>query len=165
MRSSAPELNRVLGIAPISHGFGFALMEGEGGLIDWGVKIVKGGNKNARCLLAVASLMRHYRPDAIAIEDPRLSRRGSRVKKLIEMIGKLARKEMFEVRFFSQKELKKQWNISEPATKQKAAELLALEFPEELSWRLPRKRRAWTSEDDQMGLFEAVALARQMHGM
>jgi hypothetical protein len=36
-------------------------------------------------------------------------------------------------------------------------------FPEELSFRLPPKRKPWDSEDPRMGMFEAIALALMIH--
>jgi hypothetical protein len=39
------------------------------------------------------------------------------------------------------------------------AELLAKQFPDELASRLPPKRKAWTSEDARMDIFDAVGLA------
>jgi hypothetical protein len=38
------------------------------------------------------------------------------------------------------------------------AELLANQFPEELASRIPKKRKAWTSENARMDIFDAVGL-------
>ena len=77
---------RVLGIAPSSRGFGFALMEGKNSLVDWGVKTVK-GDKNARSLSKLADLVSHYQPNVIALEDawPQGSRRSSRIQALVRV--------------------------------------------------------------------------------
>jgi len=48
----------------------------------------------------------------------------------------------------------------EQATKHALAEHLASRFPEELGFRLPKKRRFWMSEDSRMDMFDAVALAQ-----
>ena len=39
------------------------------------------------------------------------------------------------------------------------AELLVMQFPDELASRLPPKRKTWESEDGRMDIFDAVALA------
>jgi len=44
-------------------------------------------------------------------------------------------------------------------TKQEMAEMLAIQFPDELASRLPKKRKPWESEDGRMDIFDAVALA------
>src|ERR1017187_9108552 len=86
---------RVLGIAPSSYGCGFAVMEGKSALVDWGVKSVKGGDKNAQSLAHVGKLISRYRPDVIVVEDTRTksSRRSARIRELIEEIVISARNE------------------------------------------------------------------------
>ena len=98
---------RVLGIAPSSRGFGFALMEGENTLVYWGVKAVK-GDKNARSLANVANLLAHYEPNVIALEDTRAkgSRRSSRIQALVEKIIVLAKGENIRVKLFSPKKVR-----------------------------------------------------------
>ena len=53
----------------------------------------------------------------------------------------------------------------ETGTKQEIAEQLAKQFPDELSSRLPPKRKAWKSEDARMDIFEAVGLALTHRGL
>ena len=152
---------RVLGIAPSSRGFGFALMEGKNVLVNWGIKVVKGGDKNSRCLANVVNLIAHYEPNVIALENTRSggSRRGSRVQRLIQEIIALAKDERINVKQFSRKELSFGFFSEAQETKHAVAEYLAARFPEELGLRLPPKRRAWMNEDSRMHIFDAVALA------
>jgi Holliday junction resolvasome RuvABC endonuclease subunit len=149
----------VLGIAPSSRGFGFAVVEGESTLVNWGVKPVKSGDKNARSLSNAGNLMAQYRPDVIAIAGLQGSRRGPRVQALTNEIVALAEGEKIKVKRFSRKQVNLGLLGGGQVTKQILAEHLAARYPEELSFRLPRKRRAWTNEDYQMDMFEAVALA------
>ena len=46
-----------------------------------------------------------------------------------------------------------------PRCRQEMAESLAKAFPDELASRIPIKRKAWTSEDTRMDIFDAVGLA------
>jgi hypothetical protein len=152
---------RVLGIAPSAYGCGFAVMEGENTLADWGVKTVRGGDKNARCLSNVGNLMAHYRPNVIAIEDTsaRGSRRSARIRALIEEIVTLAKDEKIKVKRCSRKKMNLDFLSNERGTKYALADYLAARFPKELTFRLPPKRRLWTSDACGMDIFDAVALA------
>jgi len=151
---------RVLGIAPSSRGFGFAVIEGKNTLVDWGVKSVK-GDKNARSLSNVGNLITRYRPDVIALEaiPVKSSRRSSRVRALMQEIVTLAGEERIKVKRFARRQLNIAFFGSELGTKHALAECLAARFSDQLGFRLPRKRRAWMSEGYQMDIFDAVALA------
>jgi len=136
-------------------------MEGENALVDWGVKTVKGGDKNARSLSHVGNLIAHYQPNVIAIEDTRTksSRRSARIRALIEEIVILAKDENIKVKRWSRKQVNLGFLSDEQGTKHALAEYLAARFPKELTLRLPPKRRAWESDDSRMDIFNAVALA------
>ena len=161
MKNRPSKYIRVLGIAPSSYGCGFAVMEGENTLVDWGVKRVEGGNKNVRCLSNVGNLIAHYRPSVIAIEDtrPKECRRSSRIRALIEKIAIMAKDERVKVKRCSRKQMNLEFLSDEQGKKHALAEYLAARFPEELRSRLPPKRRLWTSDDCRMDIFDAVALA------
>ena len=152
---------RVLGLAPSSYGYGFAVMEGESVLIAWGVKTVKRGNKNVRSLAHVENLIAHYRPSVLAIEDtrPRETRRSARIRTLMEKIVTLAKDERVKVARYSRKQVSLGLLSDERGTKHAVAQYLANRFPRELALRLPPKRRAWDNDDPRMDIFCAVALA------
>ena len=151
---------RVLGIVASSRGIGFAVMEGNSVLVDWGVKTVK-GDKNARSLSNVANLIDHYRPSAIALENTRSdgSRRRSRVQALTHEIVEMAKAENIKVKQFSRKQLNLALNRDGAGTKHALAEYVASRFPDELNFRLPPKRKCGMNEDGRMDIFDAVALA------
>lgn len=151
---------RVLGIVASTRGIGFAVMEGKSVLVDWGVKKVK-GDKNSRSLSNVANLISHYQPDAIVLENTRSvgSQRRRRVRALTEEIIALAEADGLKVMKFSRKQLNLGLIKTGPRTKHSLAEHVAARFPDELGFRLPAKRRAYTNEDYQMDIFHAVALA------
>ena len=143
-----------------SRGIGFAVMEGKHILVDWGLKTVD-GNKNARLLSKVANLIKHYKPDAIVLENTHLkkSRRGLRVQALTQEIVALAQNEKINVKRFSRKQLNLAFVADRPGTKHALAEYFASRFPQELGLHLPRKRRSYDNEDCRMDIFDAVALA------
>lgn len=151
---------RILAIAPSTRGFGFAILEGEATLVDWGVKTVE-GNKNARSLAKVDEMIAHYQPTVIVLQDhsSKDSRRSARIRTLSRQIIALASRRKVRVKLFSNKQVKEVFFAEGKGTKHALAEILAQRFPAELGFRLPPKRRPWMSEDSRMDIFEAVALA------
>jgi Holliday junction resolvasome RuvABC endonuclease subunit len=151
---------RILSIAPSSRGFGFAVLEGQDTLVNWGVKTVK-GNKNAGSLLKVKELIVHYQPDVLVLEDASAtgSRRSARIRKLGAQIIKLATTHKVSVKLFSREQVMQAFIPDGQGTKHALAEIVARQFPEQLGSKLPPKRKAWVSEHYQMGIFEAMALA------
>jgi Holliday junction resolvasome RuvABC endonuclease subunit len=153
---------RILSIAPSSRGFGFAVLKGQEKLIDWGVKSIKGKkNKNARTVEKVKEAILQHVPEVIVLEDAssKESRRSARIRALGKKIVALAKSLDVKVVLFSRAQVRKAFFADGQGTKHALAEILAERFPQELAFRLPPKRRAWTSEDSRMDIFDAVALA------
>ncbi len=147
---------RILAIAPSARGFGYAVLEGEGTLVDWAVKSVK-GDKNRRCLVKVKKLLTHYQPDLLVLEDP-TNRRSIRIRDLNSLITNTAAQHQVKVRLITRERVYRAFALGEQGTKHALAEIIAQRFPQELGGRLPSKRRLWMSEDYRMGIFDAVAL-------
>lgn len=160
MNQINPKLFRVLAIAPSTRGFGFAVLEGEVSLVDWGVKTVS-GDKNVQSLAKVENLITHYRPGILVLEDAsaKNSRRSPRIKALSRQIIKMAVTRKISVKLFSRDQVVKTFFADGQGTKHALAEIIAKRFPEELGLQLPPKRRPWMSEDPRMNIFDAVALA------
>jgi len=160
MNSNQPKHPRVLAIAPSTRGFGFALFEGQGVLVDWGVKSVQ-GDKNRRSLTKVEEMIVHYQPEVIALEDmaEEDSRRSNRIRTLSRRISALAARFNVHIEVCSRKQIRQVFFANGGGTKHALAEILARRFPEELGLRLPPKRKPWKSEDCRMDIFDAVALA------
>jgi Holliday junction resolvasome RuvABC endonuclease subunit len=152
--------NRVLAIAPSTRGFGFAVVEGQETLVDWGVKSVK-GDKNTGSFAKVAELIVQYQPEVMVLQNNSVkdSRRSVRIKELGLQIIALAANRNVRVALFSRKQVRRVFFTDGQGTKHALAEILAKRFPEELGFRLPPKRRPWMSEDYRMDIFEAVSLA------
>ena len=152
--------DRILAIAPSSRGFGFAVLEGRATLIDWGVKSVT-GDKNAGTLKKVESLVSHYQPAVLVLQDAAAkgSWRSSRIRKLTNKLVAMAANGKVKVALFSREQVKQAFFDDGKGTKYTIARILAGRFPEELGHRLPPKRKPWKSEDYRMGIFDSVALA------
>lgn len=160
MNTINPKQFRILAIAPVTRGFGFAVLEGRDTLVNWGVKTVT-GNKNARSLAKVEELIAHYQPGVLVLEDASAkgSLRHSRIRRLGQQIVKVAKAKKVNVRLFSREQVMKLLVSDGKETKHDLAGIVAGQFPEQLGSKLPPKRKAWMREHYQMGIFEAVELA------
>jgi Holliday junction resolvasome RuvABC endonuclease subunit len=160
MSQRNPRHYRLLAFALSSHGLGYAVLEGEKFLVEYGNTSVK-GNKNRKCLAKTEKLIALYRPDALVLQDATVksSHRSPRIKTLNQQVVEAARKRRLKVTLFSGKQLRNLLLGNVHGTKQEMAEMLVKHFPDELASRLPPKRRTWESADARMDIFDAAALA------
>ena len=156
MSDRRPKGEFVLCIYPSAKGFGYAVFENSRSLVDWGVTGVHGKKKNAQCLRKMRGLLAFYRPDVLVTEDYKGagSRRGSRIRALIDAIAALAAKEGVACTSFSRTDVRTCFGLT---AKREIAQSIVQEIPE-LEPRLPPVRRIWMSEDARMNIFDAVAL-------
>jgi hypothetical protein len=154
-RRSSAEL--VLAIFPSTKGFGYAVFEGPRSLVDWGVRAVRGRQKNLESLNGVRALLTFYRPDVLVLENYEGvgSRRAKRVRTLINLMAAQAARERMTTASFCRAEVRASFGLT---TKRRIAEAIVREFPE-LEPRLPPVRKIWMSEDPRMSIFDAAALA------
>lgn len=150
---------RVLSVDPTSRGFGFAVLEGPGKLVDWGVHEQGGRGKDA-ALQKVADLMQQYEPDVVVVEDydSRSSRRRPRARATIHSIVKLANANGTAATLVPISTVHELFGGHGLATKEHVAAMIAEHFTG-LSLRLPPKRKPWMSEAESMAIFDAVAFA------
>lgn len=155
---------RILAIAPSSRGFGYALLEGQATLVNWGKRQPK-GNKSKGTLKHVEMMLADYGPQVVVMEDASAkgSRRAPRIRKLTENIKKLAAKRRIKVALFSRKRVMEEFFPNGNGTKYEIAKLIGERFQDELGFALPPKRRAWDNVDPRMDMFDAIALALMMH--
>ena len=159
MNKSIPNNSCILAVALSSKGFGFSVIEGQSTLIDWGFKKAK-GDKNADSVEKAKKIISHYRPCAIILEDTsgKDSRRSLRIRRLGKRMVALASQEGIQAAVFSREQVRELFFAEELGTKDELASIIAQKFPDELANRLPPTRKPWMSEDERMGIFEAVAL-------
>ena len=153
------EDHRVFSVDPTSRGFGFAVLEGAGTLIDWGTRDI-GHADSAGALREIGALLEHYAPDVIVVEDTadRSSRRRTRVRNLIKSAGQDAAARSVSIDRVSRRQVLQLFNHAGASTKHRIAEIIAEHFPE-LSPHVPPFRKPWMSEDVRMSIFDAVAFA------
>ena len=151
---------RILTIAPLSRGLGYAVMEGPDKLVACGNKAIL-RDKNAKALAWVNRFIQFYQPDVLVLPNVMAAdtRRATRIKTLHRKIVAWAGKQPLKVRLVSVTQVRMQLVGESRATKFAVARTLAEKFPTELGTRLPPKRRPWMSEDPRMDIFDAVGLA------
>jgi len=148
--------DRFLAIDPTSKGFAFAVLEAPAFLIDWGERIVPA--RSGDLLRKVDELLSRYEPTLLVIEDLAVpgARRRKRASKEIRSIELLALRRGLSTERVSRLVV---IDAFAPAkSKLEVALRLADIFPT-LAERLPRKRRAWTTEDARMNIFDALGFA------
>lgn len=151
---------RVLAIAPLSRGLGYAVMEGPDKLVAYGNKAIL-RDKNAGALAWVNRFMQFYQPDVLVLPNVTAAdtRRAARIITLHRQIVAWAGKKNVKVRLVSVTQVRTHLLRDSKGTKFAVAQMLASKYPTELGLRLPPKRRPWMSEDPRMDIFDAVSLA------
>lgn len=148
---------RVLAIDPTSRGFGFAVLEGPGHLVDWGIRWVRHKNPAVR-LDAFNDLLRLYRPERLIVEDcsDGACRRRARARRFVAELVTVATTSDLAVSHVTIGSVHQLFASYGKPTKYNTAKMVAEYFPE-LAPRLPPKRKPWMSEVERMAIFDAVA--------
>jgi hypothetical protein len=148
----------VLGLYPVSGGFGFALMEGPLQPVDWGIRVSE-KNNNKECLKRFIQLVDFYRPKVLVLDDytGEGSRRGKRTKCLIDEIISLATNRDLIVCGYAPKHVQNYFAKYQAHTKHEVAATIASWMPR-FQPVIPQERKTWTSESRRMGMFNAIAL-------
>lgn len=147
-----------LAIDPTSRGFGYALFEGPQTPLDWGTTEIR-SDKNESSLERIKKLISFYHPEIIILEDcsEGQGRRCPRVKELLEQIKEYSCLQKIPVRKYSSSQVQEVFSFAGVRTKQQIAEQICEWLPR-FSSHLPPKRKIWMSEDQRMGIFDAIAL-------
>jgi Holliday junction resolvasome RuvABC endonuclease subunit len=148
----------VLAIAPVSRGFGFAVLESIRIPIDWGVKEVR-REKNAACLARAVKLLEGYAPAVLVLDDwsDRRSRRTFRVRSLLRLIAAEAEARGVRVVRHTHVDVRRVFATFGARTKDQIAGAVARMIPE-LIPTLPKPRKIWEPDHYAMAIFEAAAL-------
>jgi len=151
---------RILAIAPLSRGLGYAVMEGPDKLLAAGNKAIL-RHKNAGALAWVEKFIRFYQPGVLVLPDVNAAdtHRAQRIKTLHRQLLGWAKQRQLKVKLISATQQRERLLGNPKGTKHAMAKSLAEKFPVELGKRLPPKRRPWMSEDPRMDIFDAVGLA------
>jgi RNase H-fold protein (predicted Holliday junction resolvase) len=150
---------RTLAVDLARRGFGYAVLDAKGRLVDWGVRRVR-GDKAAECMTRIMDLLEWYAPEMLVLEDcdATTSRRAPRIRALAREVRRMAKAVDVAVTSTSWQQVRGVFGRSVRATKDQIAARVAQLYPI-MSRHLPPKRKIWMSEDERMNMFDAIALA------
>lgn len=147
---------RILAVDPGVRSFGYVVLEGADFLVAWGLVITR-GDKSKETLRRVSFLIETYRPDVFVLEHPegRGGTRGARQKDLLFDLAELGKERFLRVKQVAPADVLDTFRPLGIRRKDAIAEHLASRFPE-LAPHCPPRRKAWKSEDERMGIFDAL---------
>jgi hypothetical protein len=149
----------VLALHPFTRGLAFVLFEAPLSPFDWGVKDVRGKQKNARMLELARKLIERHQPDVLVLEEcsgPH-SRRAQEVRRLLKLIANHAVGQSLEVHTYARTSIRECFKAVGATTRYEIAQAIASQI-DAFGHQLPPLRKVWMSEDVRMGLFDAASL-------
>lgn len=149
----------VLALHPHARGVAFALFESPLSPIDWGVKRVTGGEKNAQSLEVIKCLVERLQPDILVLEDLTSGRvrRSRRIRRLQWLIASYGEGQSIEVHWINRQDIRECFKAVGAVTRYEIAQAIASQI-HAFGHRLPPVRQIWMTEDARMGLFDAASL-------
>jgi hypothetical protein len=146
----------ILAIDATSRGFAFAVLEAPAFLVDWGERIVPA--RSGGLLRKVDELLSRYQPTMLVVEDLAVpgARRRKRASKEIRSIELLTLKRGLSAERVSRLAV---IDAFAPAKSKFEVALRLVETFPVLAERPPKKRKAWTTEDARMNIFDALGFA------
>ncbi len=153
-------VERLLALEIRSQRIGFVVFEGPTRLLDWGVRSCSHPTRRLHEVVAkrVRSLLFRYRPFAVAMRSDNhySSQTTARLRISVGAIRREANRCGVKLRLLKTKPREHFFVQLRCGTKHQVAQLMAALF-EELSWRVPPKRKPWHSESYHTVIFDAAA--------
>lgn len=156
----------LLGIAIRARWLGFAQLDSQRRLIDWGMIFYQrkkpGELKAAKKRLE--GLLARMTPSHVAYVLPRAraNEEISRVRSITRALHAAASSRSIQIIALPRKMVRAAFVSCDAKVKGEIASLLAREFPE-IAWKLPPKQKIGVKEDSRMALFDALAGAVAYH--
>jgi|SRR5579864_1169522 len=152
-----PPETTIIAIDPTRKGFAFAVLETPSFLVDWGMKNAPAKSGDLR--RKVDNLFSRYKPSLLVVEDlaARGCRRRKRAKREIKSVEHLAEKRGVPIERVARLAVQ---NAFAPGRSKYEIAVKLAEIFQVLTPRLPRRRKAYTTEDARMNIFDALGFAR-----
>jgi hypothetical protein len=148
----------ILAVSASPRGFAFVVFVDATTPVDWGVKEIRGSQKNPRCLYEVKKLMRQYRPTALVFEETgKGSRRGPRIRAFYRALAELAKREQVRGVRYTGAQVRATFAADGARTRPEIAKVIAARIPAFARY-LPLPRKIWMSESRWQSLFDAAAI-------
>jgi hypothetical protein len=145
------DAQRVIAFDVRPKSIGFVVFEGEGRLLDWGVKSFPGGARAARIPPGskIRALIAVYVPDALVLKQP-----SQASCKMLTELREVAKAAGITIYFLGPRAVRNVFTGCR--NKDQVAAVISERFAE-LLWSLPPRRKIWKSEDYRMNIFDAAA--------
>jgi hypothetical protein len=151
---------RLLALEIRASRLGFAVLEGPARLLDWGVRSFGEQNQKIRSAVSdrIITLLAFHNPSAVVVRVRKYHSNDNNKKFLAIVATIRAETKQNSTRFFAltTRQVRDYFAMRGKVTKHDIAMSLANQF-EELSWKLPHRRKAFQSEAPAMLVFDALA--------
>ncbi|MCG3165539.1 MAG: hypothetical protein POELPBGB_01307 [Bacteroidia bacterium] len=156
---STKKTNRVLALYPNHRGFGYASFENNDLPRDCGIITIR-PLENGKSLLRMKELIDRLKPSRLVLPNAKVKSltKSPRVINLLKSIEKYSNATDLKVHSYSREEVRKVFEKVNSKTKFEIAKTITKWMPQ-FSYKLPRERKPWTSEDYYMGMFDAISLS------
>lgn len=147
-----------LGVHATAHGFGWVAFEGPLSIYDWGTARAS-ANKNDMAMRRFEVLLERLQPDTLVLEsfEGEGARRSDRVVRLCRSMIASASVRGICVAVHRRSDVKAAFAHLGAVDRYETAQALVRLF-DVLRPLLPRRRRAWETTNDRMGIFNAAAV-------
>lgn len=153
---------RIIALEIRASKFGFAVLEGRDRLLDWGVRTFGEDAESFKSTLSdrLGTLLMFHDPAVVVIRnrDPQSTTDGKKIQTIIGTLKQVIKPGSTKLRVLTTSQIRDRFALSGSTTKHDIAKSLAERF-EELSFKLPNKRKAYQSEAPVMLVFDALATA------
>jgi hypothetical protein len=155
-----PKKGRILALEIRPRRLGFVVFEEPTQLLDWGIRTYGRPENEVSAVVAkkIDILLNLYTPFMIVLQPRRgpTLKTGESIAIVMRTIQVEAEQHSIKFEFVTKPTVRRFFIQYGVATKHQIASLLA-EWFEDLSWKLPPKRKPWQSEDHNMPIFDAAA--------
>jgi hypothetical protein len=159
--------NRLLALAIRSSKMGFVVFEGPAQLLDWGVRWfgVRKSSLRSRVSRRVEALLRIHNPLTVVACDRTYysAAANRRFAIIVSSIRAETRRHSATFKILSTPQVQRHFALRGYVTKHGIATDLSSRF-EELSWRLPTRRKPYEREAPAMVIFDAAANGLAFYG-
>ncbi len=156
--NSIPSSGAVLAVHPTASGFGWAVFDAAGALLEWGIASGKEG-RSPRLLRRFKRLLTRFDPAVLVLEaHDGEHKRADRIVELYRAFARAAADAGARGYTYDREAVAFALDIPHRSSRYEVA-LKVADFLPELSHRIPRKQAFGASEDPRQSLFAAAALA------
>ena len=154
-----PNNDCVLAIHPTYRSFGWAIFEAPDVLLDWGL-VHANGRTSDRLLKRLGRILSRHQPSVLVLEeyDGDASKRADRIRGLLQAFEKTAGAHAVPTVLYERELVARILGLAPTASRYDVACAVAARI-DDLSHRMPPKRKFGSSEDARQSLFAAAALA------